>query len=169
MSPPPKTEAGEDRVNAGPPFDELRRHRTIGWDLDLTLIGHPASPAMHDFIRATPEIRHLIVTFRSHGAQNHIWSDLAGVDGAPPPSCFAGVVNIDDAIVQAFRRINQHRTSGHYTGPLSPAEALYRSWKGRMCAQWGATILIDDMTEYVALGCTLHGIELLHPNRFGRF
>lgn len=144
----------------------MRRHSAIGWDLDLTLIGHKASAAMHDFIRSTPDIRHVIITFRSHGLQDRVWSDLEAELGAAPRSSFAAVANIDDATVFGFRRVNQHRRTGRILGPLSPAEVLYRTWKGRACAELGATVLIDDMTEYVELGCKLHGIELLHPDAF---
>ncbi len=130
----------------------------------MTLLGHAASPALHDFIRNNPQTRHLIITFRAHGAQAEIWSDLARVTGTADPACFAAVVNIDDDLAAHFQRLARHRKAGLFAGPLAPAELAYLTWKGRICAEHGATVLIDDMTEHVRRGCELHGVALFHPN-----
>lgn len=143
-------------------FERLRRHRCIGWDLDNTLLDHPASPAMHDFIRAAPDITHLIITFRT--SQATIWSDLAQLANAAPPSCFAAVETMDPALSASFLRLQQQRQRGLYAGPMAFCELEYRSWKGRVCARHGAGLLIDDMTEHVSPGCERHAITLLHPD-----
>jgi hypothetical protein len=158
--------ASETPPTAMDAFAELRRHAVIGWDLDMTLLGHPAAAAMHDFIRATPDIRHLIVTFRANGTQERIWSDLAAQPHSAGPTSFAAVLTIDDALASGFQRLHRHRAAGLYAGPHSPTEIAYLSWKGQACASWGASVLIDDMTEHVSLGCTTHGIELRHPDVF---
>jgi hypothetical protein len=52
-------------------FSILDGHAAIGWDFDNTLIGHAKSQAIHEYIRAHPEKRHVIVTFehaRAHDA-----------------------------------------------------------------------------------------------------
>jgi hypothetical protein len=143
-------------------LDRLRRYRCIGWDLDDTLIGHPASPAMHDFIRTTPEITHLIITFRT--AADSVWPDLARAAVALPPSCFKTVETMDPALAAGFLRLQRQRQLGLYAGPMAFCELEYRSWKGRTCARHGAELLIDDMTDHVSPGCERHGITLLHPD-----
>ena len=142
----------------------LRRHATIGWDLDDTLIGHPASASMHAFIRATPMIRHILVTFRTSSGAAAIWTDLARVPLTADASCFVAVETMDDGLAEAFQRQRRQRLSHLLSGPPTAVEIAYRSWKGAVCARLGATVLIDDMTDHVAPGCTLHGVALLHPD-----
>jgi hypothetical protein len=151
-------------VPTADPFAILSGHAVIAWDLDMTLLGHQASPALHNFIRSNPQARHLIITFRAHGAQAEIWSDLAAATGTADPSCFAAVVNIDDELAGHFQRLARQRHAGLFAGPLAPAELAYLTWKGRICAEHGATVLIDDMTEHVRRGCEMHGVALLHPD-----
>lgn len=153
-------------VTTSSAFNALRGHATIAWDLDMTLIGHPASDALHDFIRATPHIRHVIVTFRSNNIRDTVWADLACLPTAAPRHCFLAAETIDDALADRFQRLRRYRAQGLYAGPPSPAERLYLHWKGEACARWGATVLIDDMTDHVKLGCTASGIQLLHPDVF---
>ena len=144
------------------PFAELRRHAVIAWDLDDTLIGHPASPALHAFIRATPDIRHLIVTFRSHRVAETIWRDLKG----PERELFFAAETIDDEVAAQYQRLHRQRATGLFAGPLCAAELVYLLWKGAVCARRGAGVLVDDLTEQVRLGCARHGIVLLHPDAF---
>jgi hypothetical protein len=155
-----------DQVAAPDAISLLRAHATIGWDLDMTLLGHPASDRLHAFIRATPEIRHVIVTFRSHSRMASIWSDLAKVPLAADIGCFVAAETIDDAMASHFQRLRRNRAQRLYAGPNSPAEMAYLRWKGEVCARWGATLLIDDMTEHVRHGCEASGIQLLHPDIF---
>lgn len=157
----PEGRVPEERVPEG-----LGLHGVIAWDVDLTLIGHPASPWMHDFIRRTPQIRHLVVSFRAHGAELSVWDDLEGVPGAAARSCFAALHTIDHDLAARFQRLARHRRAGLYAGPPCPDEMRYLTWKGRICAEAGAGVLIDDMTEHVRLGCEAHGVALLHPDAF---
>lgn len=147
-------------------FGPLRSHATIGWDLDMTLVGHPASGALHAFIRDTPHIRHVIVTFRPTSTRDSVWVDLARLPSAPGAHCFVAAETIDDGVAAAFQRLRRWRAQGLYAGPASPAETLYLCWKGEVCARWGATVLVDDMTDHVSLGCAINGIQLLHPDTF---
>ncbi len=147
-------------------FGALRTHAAIGWDLDLTLIGHPASASLHAFIRDTPHIRHAIITFRPTSMRDSVWADLARLPSAPPATSFVGVDTIDDTVAAAFQRLRRWRAQGLYAGPPCPAEALYLRWKGDVCARLGATVLVDDMTDHVRAGCEAHGIQLLHPDVF---
>jgi hypothetical protein len=59
-------------------------------------VGHPKSAAIHRYIRAHPEKRHVIVTFRSFGWQHDVWEDLAQYPDAPPRQTFDGLINMDD-------------------------------------------------------------------------
>jgi hypothetical protein len=132
----------------------------------MTLIGHPASDALHAFIRDTPHIRHLIVTFRPTSTRDSVWADLACLPLAPTAQHFAAAETVDDTLAATFQRLRRWRAQGLYAGPTSPAETLYLHWKGEVCARWGASVLVDDMTDHVRLGCELRGIQLLHPDVF---
>ena len=138
----------------------------IAWDFDLTLVGHKAGRVMHDFIRATPHVEHLIVTFRSHGNQALIWHDLAKETDTIGPSHFTGTFNIDDALADATSRLRRQREKLLFAGPETPAERAYRHWKGLVCARNGASILVDDRIEDVEPGCSAFGIVLIHPDAF---
>src|SRR3954452_16453368 len=72
----------------------LGTHLDIGWDFDGTLIGHAASPILHDFIRSRRAIRHVIVTFRGSCDAGRLWDDLALHETAPERSCFDQVLSI---------------------------------------------------------------------------
>ena len=148
---------------AADPFDRLRGHAVIAWDLDDTLLGHPASHAMHDFIRANPQIRHVIVTFRAAGGQERVWRDLGPNVSA---QSFAGLEMIDETLSQSYSRLWRQRRGHLFAGPETRLESEYLAWKGSVCARWGARVLIDDMTAQVRQGCEIHGVTLLHPDVF---
>jgi 8-oxo-dGTP pyrophosphatase MutT (NUDIX family) len=142
----------------------LAAHHAIGWDFDGTLIGHPASPMLHGFIRATPERRHVIVTFRTHELRAALPRDLAAIPGAPPISAFAAVESIPDALWLAFEEDRQRREAGALHGPLTAAERAYVEWKGATCRRLGLTVLVDDDAEHVGPGCEAHGVALVRPD-----
>lgn len=147
-------------------FAVLRQHRAIGWDLDGTLLGHSAAPRLHAFIRAHPGLRHVIVTFRSRGLATMLWHDLAAAPTAPPPSSFEAALSMDDDIFTSFHSLRRLRDLGRHAGPPTPVEACYLTWKGRLCAEHGLTVLVDDMTDLVRPGCERHQVTLLHPDDF---
>jgi hypothetical protein len=128
----------------------LTAHSAIGWDFDGTLIDHPSSHLMYDFIRATPHKRHIIVTFRSHGTQNAVFNVL-DVVGGPHRTAFEALHNVPDELWEAY-------TYGLRGG------GRYLRWKGEVCSQLGLTLLVDDMTAHVVKGCRKFGIEHLHPD-----
>ncbi len=144
----------------------LHAANRIAWDFDLTLVGHKAGRKMHEFIRATPQTEHLIVTFRSHGMQHAIWEDLAQETDAVNRTHFSNAFNIDDGLADAAARLRRQRERRVYAGPESPVERAYRHWKGLVCARAGASVLVDDRTEDVAPGCAAFGIVLVHPDVF---
>src|SRR3954452_12036790 len=80
----------------------LGTHFEIGWDFDGTLVGPPASPILHDFIRSRRAIRHVIVTFRASCEASRIWDDLALHRTAPDRSCFDQVLSIPDEAINEY-------------------------------------------------------------------
>lgn len=145
-------------------FASLVHHRSIGWDFDGTLFvdhhgkPHPNMVAMHKFILANPQIKHYIVTFRTHGWQNRVFHDLAAFKSAPPPSAFEGVLNCPDETWEGAQRAKR------IPGSLITDIESYLDWKGEICAEHGITVLIDDLPDMVQSGCIKHGIVYLHPD-----
>jgi hypothetical protein len=147
-------------------FDLLRGMSALAWDFDDTLVGHPAAPAMHGFIAATPQIAHHILTFRAQGAEARIWEDLAAATQVVGRGDFDRAINVDGDLAALIARLRRHRAARLFAGPEGPAERAWRHWKGMICAQLGAAALIDDRTEDVAPGCAAFGILHLHPDVF---
>ncbi len=143
----------------------LALHMDIAWDFDGTLVGHPASPLLHQFIREHRGIRHVIVTFRSHGTESLVWSELARHRSAPDRACFDGVLNVPDAMWEQVRDRRQRLGLARRLLP-SLSERQYKTWKGRACREHAITALVDDMTATVAAGCRRYGVALFHPNDF---
>ncbi len=157
---------------SNPALQRLATHMDIAWDVDNTLIDHPASPLLHRFILATPHIRHVIVTFRNE-RQGGPWHALARYASAPGLTAFNQVIYLPEALREqysnaqaaqrnalwpAFDRLLRPRKAGW--------EGTYRAWKGMMCEREGITALVDDMTRLVADGCQRHGVKLFHPADF---
>lgn len=136
----------------------------IAWDFDGTLIDHPASLRMHQFILDHPEKRHVIVTFRTHGWQNTIFEELhRKYPDAPGRDSFDGVHNISDRAWEKFSVADERRTHGFLDGPLTLWEAYYVQWKGRTCHRLGLPVLVDDDTKNVVPGCDKFGIIYVNP------
>jgi hypothetical protein len=160
---------GHDSPPAAPQSPAAARlalHMDIAWDFDGTLVDHPASPLLHQFIRAHRGIRHVIITFRTHGMESLVWSELARHRAAPPRSCFDGVLNVPD---EMWERVSDRRKRlglvRHLVPPFA-AELQYRRWKGWACQKHAITALVDDMPAMVASGCRRYGIALFHPKDF---
>lgn len=141
-------------------FSTLLEHDSIGWDLDGTLIKHPRSQAMHEFIRRTPEKRHVIVTFRSHGMERQIWNDLFRYPMRLGQDDFSGAVNMTDEMFE-----NEYLSSRSPAGLFVPTRR-YIEWKGEVCAHLGLTVLVDDATDQVVPGCEKYGIAYVNPDDF---
>lgn len=138
----------------------------IGWDFDNTLVDAPTSPLLHAFIIEHPEIRHCIVTFRTHGMRDAIWRDLAQYPDAPAPSMFQTVFSISDAAWMENEMALLQRRRGTLTGPWTPPEIYYRSWKALTCLKHRLSVLVDDDLVTCQAGCDEHAIKLVHPEAF---
>lgn len=139
----------------------------IAWDFDGTLIDHPNSVLMHEFILRHPEKQHHIITFRSHGYQNSIFHELREIyPDAPGRSHFVGVRNIPDRAWEKFSEMTTRRLMGRLKGPLTPWEEYYIEWKGMVCGELNLPVLVDDREAQVLPGCERYGIMYLHPDDF---
>jgi hypothetical protein len=146
-------------------IDQLHRFPSIGWDFDGTLIDHPKSPLMHEFILSNPDKRHLILTFRTHGMQTTMFREMQQkYPDAPGPDCFAAIHNIPDSAWERFFQTAQRRRLHLIDGPLTPWEEYYVEWKGMTCQREHLPIMIDDKAEHVLPGCEKYGILYLHPD-----
>jgi hypothetical protein len=143
-------------------FDKLATFPSIGWDFDKTLVDSEASPHLHRFITEHPDIKHYIVTFRTHGLVQSIPFDLR-VAGAPPLNRFSGVLSIPEQYWVDNESAMIDRKHGILTGPLTEEEIAYKTWKGFICKQNSIPILIDDDTANTAMACEKYSILLVDP------
>ena len=155
-----------------PAFLRLASHMDIAWDMDGTLIDHPAAPLLHQFIKDTPQIRHVIVTFRS-ARQGTPWGLLGGYSSQLGVSHFSHAIHLPDELCAGLSDDVAARRGGRWPvlGPLTrpwrrATDNAHRTWKGLICQQEGITALVDDLTGLVAEGCRRHGVELFHPTDF---
>ena len=152
-------------------MQRLASHMDIGWDVDGTLLDHPASLLLHRFILDTPHIRHVIVTFRSERHGNP-WGRLGQYGAGLGPAAFARTMFLPDELSAGLADETARRSSIWPGIPrlLRRAQprfgAAHRTWKARVCEQEGITALVDDLTGIVAGGCQRHGVELFHPADF---
>lgn len=145
---------------------DLLPEQAIGWDFDGTLIDHPAARLMHRFIRATPERRHVIITFRTGGMLRDLGRDLRRYRSAPPMSAFESVHAIDHEAWEQFMMAEWQRKAGILKGPITEIEDTYVNWKGQQCRELGVPVLIDDNLPHTKPGCERYGIRLIHPDQF---
>jgi hypothetical protein len=145
-------------------FPILAQHDAIGWDFDETLARHGNSEAMHAFIKAHPDKRHVIVTFRTHGMQDGVFDELSVYPNAPGPEAFEAVLNIEDEAWERFSAHRHARQRGEIGAALTEAETYYLEWKGAMCRKHGLTVLVDDMVDRVKDGCEKNGIVYINPD-----
>ena len=144
----------------------LASHMDIAWDVDGTLLDHPASPLLHRFILDTPHIRHVIVTFRSE-RQGGPWGRLGAYNTGLRPAAFTRTVFLPDELSAGLADATARRTGFRRFLPRKPLDnGAHRSWKAEVCGQQGITALVDDLTGIVASGCQRHGVELFHPADF---
>lgn len=125
------------------PYDQLLSgEQIVALDLDCTLIDGPHSDILHDWVKRHPAVKKKIVTFRSTPeGLGEIHSDLlcAGYD----PQWFDEVLSIPPQIAS------------------DTTSDAFREWKGKTAQSVGASVLVDDLVDCVALGCFIYAIGLV--------
>lgn len=129
----------------------LQRFKKIAWDFDGVLFDSARQSDFHHYIRANAlQQKHLLITFRSSGLEDLIWSDLASCDARLSDDHFERVVSVPHSLW-----LERASDGGH--------SLAYREWKGQVAASLGAEVLIDDDRDHVMPGCLRYGVEYYHP------
>jgi hypothetical protein len=126
----------------------------IGVDFDGTLVGGRRSAALRRFIdrHAGRGVEFVIVTHRSHGLEHDIFPMLSMPPGPPlNKSHFKEVINVPDDL---------------FEGSEGARMAEFYMWKGKVCQEVDAILLIDDKPEVCLAGCEANGISFLHIDDF---
>lgn len=139
----------------------LKNFKKIGWDFDDTLILHPMSHLMWEYITNNPyDQEHHLITFRSGGYETMIDKDFCRVGSHLRSGSFTSVRTIPNEIWEDFT----------YFYSLADPDGIdhpYLKWKGKTCSELGIEVLIDDRTCHVIQGCDEFGIVHYHPDNWG--
>lgn len=141
----------------------LDQYKHLAFDFDDTLVGHRHSEAMWDFIKTNPYGQKFsIVTMRSHGMEKWMFHILGQHGSGLTESHFEHVLNVPDEI---FATGSNHPS---FNGGLilNVADHPYSFWKGKVCSEIGADVLIDDMENgsVSMAGCRRYNIPHIHPD-----
>ncbi len=139
----------------------LEKYEKIGIDFDDTLIDHPKSRFLWDYIEENPFNQSFhIVTFRSGGMETRIFEDLK-VRGS----------RLEEIHFTAMHSVPHEMWESYHQRPMKLVASLteiaddpYVLWKATTCMEQGIGVLIDDATHHVMPGCTKHGIAYFHPD-----
>ena len=143
-------------------IERLNKHYMIGLDLDKTLINHPKSYLLQEYVNEHPDKKFWIVTHRSHGLVSQIWPDIEST--ILDRSDFEGFRAIPDEMYEAYLRVEIQRRAGIISGEFTDNEKAYFSWKGMICQKLGCTVLVDDKPSLNQLGMDRFNIELIDTN-----
>lgn len=124
----------------------LDHHTNIAWDIDGTLINGPNSSMFRQYIINHPEKTHYLVTFRDFD-----WAQQAYQELAPHGISREMIAGIMDC---------PHKLQDGSPNSL----AYYMEWKGKVSAEIGCTVLVDDMDYMVMSGCLAHGVTFVHSH-----
>jgi FMN phosphatase YigB (HAD superfamily) len=154
-------------------MDKLANHRKIAFDLDGTLIDGAASPALATFIKSHPTKSFSIVTFRTPQQSSTIPAELQ--NHGLSADLFRNIISMPQRLVfdfdedQQFRRNAAMPSFDHVTpDALLPGEYKFMNWKGFIANKLGATVLVDDMPNLVALGCKKFHVTLVDATKLGK-
>jgi len=142
-------------------FWTLDRHNAIGWDVDGTLVNNPSASRLHNYIRANPQKRHCLVTFRTYDLLDTLEYDLARA-GIRDISIFDKVLSVPVNTWMQWAIVQQNRKSGKTKGKLLGVEIEFMEWKGFICRTEGLTVLVDDDADNVERGCKRFGVEFVN-------
>lgn len=133
-------------------------HQRIAWDMDGTLIGGPNSQRFRRYIARTPEKQHCVVTFRDRAWAGQIRGELGalGLD----PNLIASVENCPELLHDIYMA-SRNPASCAPKALADHAARQFVRWKGRKARELGCTILVDDLADWVVLGCQENGVAFL--------
>jgi hypothetical protein len=129
----------------GPFHPLLDEHAAIAWDLDGTLVDGPRQTFLGAYLRGRRDKRHHLATFRRSSRIADVAAALTGVGLAL--DLFDGVHCCPDRLRDAFD-----------AGGDPALVREFRQWKGRVAAEHGCTVLVDDDADLVRDGCRLHAV-----------
>ncbi|MGU3558603.1 hypothetical protein ACLBYL_19550 [Methylobacterium radiotolerans] len=129
----------------GPSHPLLDDHAAIAWDLDGTLVDGPRQTFLRAYLRGRRDKRHHLATFRRASRLADVAVALAGAGLSP--DLFDGVHCCPDRLREAFD-----------AGGDPTLVREFRQWKGRVAAEHGCTVLVDDDADLVGEGCRLHAV-----------
>lgn len=155
-------------------ISELDNHQSIGVDIDQTLLEHPKSPILQNYIREHQEKTFILITFRFGRLAESIWPDVAMVNLGKEH--FTSMYNLKkdqfldwETYERLLRVRNPKKLERIIANENLDVEFLKSrhqellEWKAMICEGTGCTILLDDMEELVIEGCKKYNIKYMHP------
>lgn len=145
-------------------INELHKHEKIALDFDQTLVGHPKSSLLWNFIQKTHLTKTFhIITFRSGAWANEdmlIDDMIRGSNNAIRPYMIESVSFCDYNMYADFSILQSSREQIGTQIPsiILPEETKFFQWKAERAKELGCTILVDDRPAWVKDGCDQHGI-----------
>lgn len=130
------------------------------------MIDGPSSAELQAFVREHPEKKFWIISFRTPRQLETVDAELrrSGLKRA----CFQRIIPMPERLLLAFDEDQLRRRVARLPGieskdaVLFPGEYRVVHWKGYVCHKIGATVLVDDMPEYVLPGCRDYRIEFIN-------
>ena len=162
--------------------EKLKKHKSIGWDVDKTLINGLWSKHWRSYVTANKDNHdHWIVTFRDDVDAATVFDELEEQYHYPlKREWFKGIVNLPRDISDAYDTLPPSIVTNDFSKPptnkfnrilknegltFEDAHLLVNSlhhWKARVCVELGCTVLVDDLESIVAEGCEKYNVEFIH-------
>lgn len=153
-------------------MNRLDQHERIALDMDQTLVGGLHSPGLRAYVAQHRGIkRFYIITFRHEAWAGKIPEELAQCGLDPrliqdivwcPDTLIAGATLHYERDILTPELLKQRAAKqGLDIDTLESLSGQYSEWKGRMAAQLGCSVLVDDAPEMVHRGCEKYGIAFL--------
>lgn len=162
--------------------EKLKKHKSIGWDVDKTLINGLWSKHWRAYVTANvDEHDHWIITFRDDVDTATVFDELEEQYHYPlKREWFKGIVNLPRELDIPYHKLHPSLINFDYTTEPTPKilrilnnEGLnleqakqikegVHHWKAKACVELGCTVLVDDLESIVADGCDLYNVEFIH-------
>lgn len=145
----------------------LDKHQKLAIDFDKTLIQHPNSKGLQQYIVKNSHRKDFfIITFRTGVDFTNLWLDLdLCKETNISKHHFKGAFGIPDWIEEEYYITQLVRYANFGTKQRNHCEERYLLWKGYQAKKLGCTVLVDDMTDRVIKGCVKYNVEYVHPDQ----